>query len=111
VRLFSQHVYPVSYIWNLDGPSGPLTEYQMALNEGAFQPCDGQNKEVGYLVAVCSDCAEATPASDSFLIDLSEVAFRGIPGRDRWQMTTLFLDTGEGFRAEEVIGEQAEYGP
>ncbi|MHB1556911.1 MAG: methyltransferase domain-containing protein [Isosphaeraceae bacterium] len=111
VRLLSQHVYPMSYIWNLESPSPRLDEYQIQLADGRFRPGVGDDKEIGYLIAVCSNRQERADATDSLLVDLSEVAFRGIPGSDRWQLTSLFCDTGAGYRAEEVVRSHAEYGP
>jgi len=111
VRLLSQHVYPISYIWNMEGPSGPMVEYQMSLEDGRFRPVVGDGKEIGYLIAVCAHREESVTGSDSMLVDLSEVAFRGIPRLQRWQTTSLFLDTGAGFRAEEMVWEGTEYTP
>ncbi len=111
VRLLSQHVYPVSYIWNLEAPSSQLIEYQVRLDEGRFRPGESDGKEIGYLIAVCGHREEDVATADSLLVDLSEVAFRGIPGSDRWQKTSLYLDTGAGYRAEEVVRGNVEYSP
>ncbi|MHC5539607.1 methyltransferase domain-containing protein [Singulisphaera rosea] len=111
VHLLSQHVYPMSYIWNLDHPGASNIEYQMTLVDGGFRPCDSDQKEVDYLIAVCTNRDEDPNTSDSVLVDLSETAFRGIRDRERWQLSSLFLDTGFSFRAEEVRREQVEYNP
>jgi SAM-dependent methyltransferase/predicted nucleic acid-binding Zn-ribbon protein len=111
VRILSQHVYPVSYIWSPEGPEGPLAEYQLHLDDGVFRPGAGDAKEIGYLIAVCAQLGEQAAGSDSLLLDLSEVAFRGIPRLERWQTSSLFFDTGAGFRPEEVVREETEYIP
>jgi len=111
VRLLSQHVYPISYIWDADGRSGSVVEYQISLDGGTFRPAVGDGKEIGYLIAVCTHQDERAVASDSILVDLSEVAFRAIPRVERWQNSSLFLDSGLGFRAEEMVGEEIEYCP
>jgi SAM-dependent methyltransferase len=111
VRVLSQHVYPISYIWNADGRSGPLVECQICFDGSRFQPRADDGKEIGYLIAVCSQRDEVAASASSLLIDLSETAFRGLPGLGRRQMSTLFLDTGSGFRPEETVQEEAEYQP
>jgi SAM-dependent methyltransferase len=111
VRVLSQHVYPISYIWNADGPTGSLVEYQMNLEDGRFRPGLRDEKEVGYMIAVCAHEAEHAAAANSILIDLSETAFTGMPDDDRRQTTSLFIDTGAGFRAEEVVCEETVYHP
>ena len=96
VRLFSQHVYPVSYIWDADGARrGSVVEYQISLDGGKFQPAVEEGKEIGYLIAVCTQWSTIGPvSSDSILVDLSEVAFRTVPRLERWQISSLFFDTG-----------------
>lgn len=111
VCLLSQHVYPMSYIWNLESHARRLVEYQIRLDDGRFRPGVGDDKEIGYLIAVCSDREERVAVADSLLVDLSEVAFRGVPGSDRWQLTSLYCDSGSGYRAEEVVRGHAEYRP
>jgi SAM-dependent methyltransferase len=111
VRLLSQHVYPVSYIWNMAGPAGPLAEYQMGLENNVFRPAQGDNKEIGYLIAVCTDQEVRAAAPDSVLLDLTEVAFRRTPKPNPLQATSLFIDSGQGFREEEVTREKVVYGP
>ncbi len=111
VQILSQHVYPVSYIWNPHTASRSIVEYQVRIADGRFHPEEGDAKDIGYLIAVCANREEPIPCSDSLLVDLSEVAFRGIPELRQWQTTSLFFDTGAGFRAEEVIQEQTEYTP
>ena len=111
VRLLSQHVYPVSYIWGLDGERGPIAEYQLAGEVGKFRLAEGDGKETSYLIAVCADREEDAVAPDSLLVDLSKAAFHDIPGRDAWHSTSLFPDTGHGYRSEEVIYEQVAYAP
>jgi SAM-dependent methyltransferase len=111
VRMLSQRTYPASYIWNVGGPPTPLAEYQIALDGDVFRPAERDEKEVRYLIAVCSDQKSATAGPDSLLIDSSEVAFRGVPGRERWHGSALFIDSGREFRAEEAVYQQVEYGP
>jgi SAM-dependent methyltransferase len=111
VCLLSQHVYPVSYIWNMAGPNGSLTEYQMALDNNVFRPVQGDNKEIGYLIAVCTDRKVRAATPDSLLLDLTEVAFRKTSPGNPTQVTSLFIDSGQGFREEEVTREQVAYGP
>ncbi len=103
VRLLSQHLYPVSYIWNLDGHSHGLREYQMALAEERFQPTGDDRKQTLYVIAVCTNDAEqaaALPVPDSLLLDLSEVGFRGLPEREHFHASKLYVDTGAGFHED-----------
>jgi len=109
VQMLSQRTYPASYIWNIADPPTPLAEYQIALDGDVFRPGEKEEKEVRYLIAVCSDHKPAAAGLDSLLIDVSEVAFRGVPGRERWHGTALFVDSGEGFRAEEAVYQQVQY--
>ena len=110
VQLLSQHVYPVSYIWDPEGPSGPIAEYQVSLEDERFRPAVCDHKEIGYLIAVCA-IEESARRLNSLLVDLSEVAYRTSPSPERWQATWLFLDAGAGFRAEDVVREEIEYRP
>src|SRR5262249_10794444 len=73
VRLLSQHVYAVSYIWNLDPTTGRMLEHQMRLVDGRFHPAGGDAKEVAYLIAVCAQQEDRAAGPDSLLVDLSEV--------------------------------------
>lgn len=113
VRLLSQRVYPVSYIWNLEPTGGQVAEYQIRLEDGRFQPSVRDDKETTYLIAVCAHQEEQGAGPDSMLLDLSEVAFRGIPQRERWQTATLTCEAGpdadDGDPAE--FREVVEYTP
>ena len=111
VRLLSQHVYPVSYIWNLEATPGGIVEYRMNVHEGRFRPGTEEGKEIGYLIAVCGQQEERTFSPDSLLVDLSEVAFRGIPHRERWQTTSLSAEVGHGKMDPVVVREEVEYTP
>jgi SAM-dependent methyltransferase len=111
ISLYGQHVYPVSQIWSLSGERAPSSEYQMAFEDGAFRPVEADAREAVYLIAVCTDRDELAAGPGSLLIDLSEVAFQGLRSRERWQFNSLFLNTGAGFRAEEMICNEAEYCP
>jgi SAM-dependent methyltransferase len=111
VQMLSQRTYPASYIWNVAGPPTPLAEYQIALDGDVFRPADRDEKEIRYLIAVCGDHKPAVAGTDSLLIDSSEVAFRGVPGRERWHGSALFIDSGQEFRAEEAVYQQVQYGP
>ncbi len=111
VQTLSQRVYPVSYIWNLDGRSRDLAEHQIALDSDRFRPCETDNKEVRYLISICSNRAEPVAGLDSLLLDLSDVAFRGVPGRDNWHDTSLFVDSGRSFQPDEAVHEKVEYAP
>lgn len=111
VQLLSQRVYPGSLIWNVDGRGGEMAEYQITLEDGRFRPGEGDAKEIRYFIALCTNAARPTVGLDSLLIDLSDVAFRGVPGRERWFDTGLFLDHGAGYHAEDVLYEKVEYRP
>ncbi|GEM_PF-6413597 len=111
IRLVSQRVYPTSYIWNLAAPSAARSEYQLLLDGVRFRPCQRDSKETTYLIAICTNGAVAPQADDSLLIDLSEVAFRGVPGREQWHNSTLYWDSGCGFRSEESVYEPVAYEP
>ena len=110
VRLLAQKVYPVSYLWADAATPGPVAEYRMALGPDAvFRPADGP-KEAEYFVAVCS-AGELPAVPDSLLVDVSAVAFTGVPGADRHQESTLYLDTGAGFAPDRAVRAGADYGP
>ena len=68
VCLFSQRVYPVSYIWPLQGGSSIATEYQLVYRDGQFSPVVDNLKEGVYLVALCTD-GNAADLGPSVLID------------------------------------------
>lgn len=97
VQILSQRVYPGSFIWNMDTPAHAWAEYQLARVNGRLQPVWANGKEQLYYIAVCSQDG-ASPAPNSVLLDLDETAVRGMSE----QMTTLFVDSGAGFRAEEA---------
>jgi len=97
VQVLSQRVYPGSYIWNLDQPTQQCDEYELALEHGQLRPAHADGKEQLYYLALCSD--DVVSAPNSLMLDLDEVAIRGRPDL----MTTLFVDSGEGFRAEEAF--------
>jgi SAM-dependent methyltransferase len=111
VCILSQHVFPISQIWNPEGSRGEPTDYQIAFDGGAFRLVEEDGRKGVYLIAVCSDRGELADGPDSQLVDLTEVAFRGIPGLDQWQMNSLFLDSGSGYRSEEMISEEVAYRP
>jgi 2-polyprenyl-3-methyl-5-hydroxy-6-metoxy-1,4-benzoquinol methylase len=111
VHMLSQRVYPASYIWNVGKRSTETAEYQISLDGTEFRPGETDGKEIRYLIAVCTNRQEPLAGLDSMMIDLSEVAFRGVPGRERWHDTALFLDSGTGYRAEAVVCEKVEYTP
>jgi SAM-dependent methyltransferase len=97
VQILSQRVYPGSYIWNIDQSTRVCVEYQLGLVSGRLQPVPEDGKEQLYYVAVRSqDGAYTVP--NSVLLDLNETAIHGT--RDR--MSTLFVDSGAGFRSEEA---------
>ncbi|OWK46496.1 class I SAM-dependent methyltransferase [Fimbriiglobus ruber] len=95
VRTLSQHVYPCSYIWD-DEPAPGFSEYQLAIAGGQLQPAGSDRKEKLYFVALCSD-EPVAPQTNSALLDLDGLLF----GRARGYQSTLFVDTGSGFRVEE----------
>jgi SAM-dependent methyltransferase len=111
VQLLSQRVYPGSLIWNVDGRGSELTMYQIALKNGRFCPVEAGAKEIRYMIAVCTNADQPTDGLDSLMIDLTEVAFRGVPGLERWFDTGLYLDSGSDFRADEVVYAKVEYRP
>jgi SAM-dependent methyltransferase len=111
VRLMSQHVYPVSYMWNLEPASGRILEHQMRLDDGRFHLTAGDDKEIAYLIAICAQQAERVAGPDSLLLDLSEVAFRGIPHRERWQTASLSTVVGPDGDETVLVQEQVEYAP
>lgn len=68
VCLFSQRVYPASYIWPLQERGGVATEYQVVFRDGHFGPAVDDLKEGMYLVALCTD-DELTKLAPSILLD------------------------------------------
>src|SRR5262249_33562484 len=69
------------------------------------------DKEIAYLVAVCSQREDGAAGSDSLLLDLSEVAFRGLPHRERWQTASLSSEPGADGGDPLVLQEHVEYTP
>ena len=97
VQVLSQRVYPGSFIWNMDQQAQACAEYQLAVVNGRLQPAVADGKEPLYYIAVCSqDGACIVP--NSVLLDLDETAVR----QANEQKTTLFVDSGAGFRSEEA---------
>jgi hypothetical protein len=109
--MLSQRTYPASYIWTIGGAPAPLAEYQLSLDGDVFRPEQQDAKEVRYLIAVCGDRKPEPAGLDSLMIDLSDVAFRGVPGRQRWHGTALYVDSGSGFREGEAVYQHVEYAP
>lgn len=70
VALLGQKMYPVSYLWSLDGAPSTYTEYGIAPTDRGFRPMSDPKTFV-YAVAVCSDQALPEPSS-SLLLDLEE---------------------------------------
>ena len=110
VRLLCQRVYPASYIWDTTEPPSFYTEYQLEFADGALQPTFVDRKERLYLIALCSDGPSAVPGN-SVLLDLDELATRDTSGRRRGFSSTLFVDTGAGFCAEQSVADQLPPGP
>jgi O-antigen biosynthesis protein len=77
VLILGQRVYPGSYIWPTSGRSRSFTEYQLAFSGGRFTPLRADEKELYYMIALCSD-ADNLKRSGSILLDISErsTAFR-----------------------------------
>jgi SAM-dependent methyltransferase len=96
VEMLCQRVYPGSYIWNADRPVSTYTEHQLALKDRQFEPVRGDRKEQLYFIAVCSNHAPAV-LDNSLLIDLDDVAIRGLPGERGFHDAILYADTGDGF--------------
>lgn len=96
VEMLCQRVYPGSYIWNADRPVPTYTEHQLALTGDGFAPVAGDRKEQLYFIAVCSN-AERPALDNSLLIDLDDVAIRGLPGERGFHDAILYADTGDGF--------------
>ncbi len=110
VRLLCQRVYPCSYIWDpLETPTR-YTEYQLELSNGGLEPVLGDHKENLYLVALCSN-GPIAPPGNSLLLDLDELATRSMSAKPRGFTSTLFKDTGAGFRVEERVPGQLPAGP
>jgi O-antigen biosynthesis protein len=68
-----QNVYPVSYVWNLDGRPGAPVEYRLGFGAEGFRPT-GEPKIALYLLALCSDRPLKPPAA-SLLLDVSGRVF------------------------------------
>lgn len=74
VAIFGQRIYPVSYVWPVDGLNGAalsFSEHQMRYADGQFAPTAHDTKELLYLLAACSD-ADLPGSGGSVLIDTSE---------------------------------------
>jgi SAM-dependent methyltransferase len=96
IEILCQRVYPGSYIWNADRPVNTYTEHQLALKAGRFEPVHEDRKEQLYFIAACSNHAPAV-LDNSLLIDLDDVAIRGLPGERGFHDAILYADTGGGF--------------
>src|SRR5439155_23126400 len=89
-------------------PAGPLTEYQLGLNDGRFEPVDGDRKEDLYLIAVCADGPIDLPGN-SLLLDTA--AGETGDGDFHGHLSTLFWDVGGGYRAEDSRSARLPPGP
>src|SRR5262249_10524147 len=96
VEMLCQRVYPASYVWNADRPVTTYAEHQLALADGRFEPVRGDRKEQLYFIAACSDAAPPS-LDNSLLIDLDDVAIRGLPGERGFHDAILYADVGGGF--------------
>src|SRR5262245_12830013 len=54
VKILGQMVYPVSYIWPVADAVAGMSEHQLVFSHGAFTPVRGDDKQVRYMLAVCS---------------------------------------------------------
>src|SRR4029434_11281543 len=70
VRLFGQMVYPVSYIWGVGDSVATTSEHQLVFSRGRFTPVKGDEMQLRYMLAACSQ-VEPAVTSRSLLIDLS----------------------------------------
>jgi SAM-dependent methyltransferase len=70
VKLFGQMVYPVSYIWPVGVSAAATSEHQLIFSRGRFSPVKGDEKQVRYMLAACSQVEQALTGR-SLLIDLS----------------------------------------
>lgn len=77
VSIMGQRVYPISYIWPVEGGPLPLQEYQLAFTDGGFAPVSRDGKNLYYVLAICSDQPLTFAPSPSVLLDLSEQATVG----------------------------------
>lgn len=75
VHIVGQRVYPVSYMWHPAGLDKPVTEHQIAYTQGYFGPLGEDQKELYYMIGVCSNAPIPAPAN-SLLLDISERASR-----------------------------------
>lgn len=73
VRLLSQRVYPVSYIWPMGGGHQSFAEYQLDFLKDRFEPVSDDRKEVLYILAVCSD-GDIGEFGKSLLVDVADQA-------------------------------------
>ena len=76
---------------------GRLPKLQMAYGDGAFHPVEGDCKQAVYLIAVCAERGELAAGPDSHLVDLTEVAFDGVPDLERWRTTCASSIVEQGF--------------
>jgi GT2 family glycosyltransferase/SAM-dependent methyltransferase len=70
VKIFGQTVYPVSYIWPVADRVATISEHQLVFSCGRFTPVKGDEKQLRYMLAACSDVEQALTRG-SLLIDLS----------------------------------------
>lgn len=86
VTVFGQKVYPVSYIWPLNAAPQPISEHQLVFSQGRFWQVKGDEKELLYMLAACSDL-DHTVNRGSVLLDLSHrttgVLHEQIAGKDQ----------------------------
>lgn len=115
VQLFAQRVYPASYIWDaiafrqIASTDRPTKVFHIEIGaDQAFRPAVPGNNEIAYLIAICTNDPGTPTAPNSALLDISQVAFHGIPGGEP-QSTSLYIDLGRGFCAEDVIHQSTAY--
>ena len=69
VKLIGQRIYPVSYLWNMQGGESPLVEFRIEFSESGFHPSEDEKVPL-YVLALCSD-KELGVLPQSVQVDLS----------------------------------------
>ena len=80
VMLLGQRIYPVSYVWTLDGAPSPVVEHRLEYTAEGFRPSH-KPREALFVIAICSD-APIGDAPSSVMIDLSHRLLGPLEARD-----------------------------